>query len=65
MLVSDNEFGAPWNDRQYRIKYETLNGEVTEDILTLDGPKQYSYWEIHDWAMKMFNPKKIIAICDL
>lgn len=65
MLVADNEFGAPWNDQFYKVKYESMNGTIEEDVLTLSGPKQYSYWELCHKAVLMFNPKKIIEICDL
>ena len=65
MLVSDNEFGAPWNDQFYKVKYESMDGEILEENLTLDGPKQYSYAELRHKAVLMFNPKRIIEICNL
>ena len=46
MLVPDNEFGAPWNDQFYNVKYETMNGEIEEETMILDGPKKYSYPEL-------------------
>ena len=42
-----------------------MDGEILEENLTLDGPKQYSYAELRHKAVLMFNPKRIIEICNL
>lgn len=60
MITKDNEFGAPWNDQFYTIKYIfkldveflTFTSDVNELIITLPGPKQYSDSEISKYALE-------------
>ena len=65
MLVADNEFGAPWNDQFYTVRYIIVNtGEINTETMVLDGPKRYSEDELYDHAKNMFPNALILNICD-
>ena len=60
MLVSSNEFGAPWNDQYYTVRYITVDDIFPEvGTLILSGPKNYDTEELYEEAKEMF-PNAII-----
>lgn len=66
MLVSDNEFGAPWNDQFYNVKHIVVDtAEPATDVMILPGPRKYSEQDLYEEAMKEFPNSLIIDIsCD-
>lgn len=54
MLVSDNEYGAPWNDQFYKVILMNEQGTYT-DVMCLSGPKDYSDDELMDYATGNYN----------
>lgn len=64
MLVADNEFGAPWNDQFYTVRYIIVDiGKINTETMVLDGPKHYSEDELYDHARNMFPNALILDIC--
>ncbi len=64
MLVADNEFGAPWNDQFYTVRYIIVDtGEINTETMVLDGPKRYDYDELDQHARNMFPNALILDIC--
>lgn len=66
MLVADNEFGAPWNDQYYQVRYITIDDPIPNiDIMTLSGPKNYDIEELYEKAKNMLPTAIILDIkCD-
>ena len=62
MLVSDNEYGAPWNDQFYWVEFEDENGVIARDLLTLSGPANYTEEELLASAEAEFPNFDIINI---
>ena len=65
MITRNEEFGAPWNDQFYNVKfYFKLNldgveftSEQLETFFILQGPYNYEYCELEKYAHD--------AICDI
>lgn len=55
MLVADNEFGAPWNDQFYTVRYVDFDGNIEEETLVLPGPKKYDEDDLYRKAKEEFN----------
>jgi len=64
MLVSDNEFGAPWNDQFYWVTMLDEFGEPCEEMLTISGPRYYDKQELFEAAQAMFPYCKILTVDD-
>lgn len=62
MLVSDNEYGAPWNDQFYWVTVEDETESQWDEILTLSGPYNYSDQELQKEARGMFPEYNIIKV---
>ena len=62
MLVSDNEYGAPWNDQFYWVTVEDETGSQWDEVLTLSGPYTYSDQELQREAEGMFPEYNIIKV---
>lgn len=62
MLVSDNEYGAPWNDQFYLVTYEE-DGRIQREVVALDGPKEYDEYDLLENVQGMF-PNVIITNID-
>lgn len=62
MLVSDNEYGAPWNDRFYWVEFEDENGVIARDLLILSGPANYTEEELLTSARAQFPYVDIINV---
>lgn len=65
MLISDNEFGAPWNDQFYEVRYITMDGDVETETMVLSGPKEYDEEELYKKAQEYFNYPLILSIWNL
>ncbi len=66
MLVADNEFGAPWNDQFYEVDFIYKDTEYPDfDVMTLNGPKDYTMEELWEKAVNLYPHCKIINICVL
>lgn len=65
MLAADNEFGAPWNDQFYEVRYITLNGDIITETMTLPGPRRYDDEELYNHAQEFFNYPLILSIWNL
>ena len=62
MIVSNDEYGAPWNDKYYNVTYIDQDGDMIEEVMVLDGPREYSYEDLRHEAEWRYNCKKIINI---
>lgn len=58
MIINDTEFGAPWNDQCYTVKYYLtwkynyimFTSNTLYDEMCLPGPKKYTEDELSDFA---------------
>ena len=62
MLVSDNEYGAPWNDQFYWVTVEDEMGYQWHEVLTLSGPYNYNDQELVKEAEGMFPEYNVIKV---
>ncbi len=62
MWVSDNEFGAPWNDQFYIVTVRNEDDIEWEEMLTLSGPRDYDDEDLLIAAQGMFPQVDIINI---
>lgn len=61
--VSDNTYGAPWNDQSYEVVFQLfheINGMTfqTENLMTemlLQGPSKYDYEFLEDCAIEQIS----------
>ena len=62
MLVSDNEYGAPWNDQFYWVTVEDEEGNRWDELLTLSGIRDYDAEDLLTSAAWMFPQYNVIEI---
>ena len=62
MWISDNEFGAPWNDQFYIVTVRNEDNEEWDEMLTLSGPRNYDDYDLLESARGMFPQLEIVNI---
>lgn len=62
-MLNDNEFGAPWNNQYYDVRYiRPENGDIGVETMILPGPKEYDDEYLYNYAFEYFNHPLILNI---